>query len=67
MGGRASSESAPVIYTCEQAYFQNVRTHFDTNHHLTIQWTLENLPAAADALAATIRNTLPAEAKLADA
>jgi hypothetical protein len=64
--GFAEGQDKPVIYTCEKSHFEKFRTHFDTNHHLTIQWSTENFAEAADALAATIRNTLPAEAKLTD-
>jgi hypothetical protein len=64
--GFAEGLGKPVIYTCEKSHFEQVQTHFDTNHHLTIRWTVEELTAAANDLAATIRNTLPAEAKLTD-
>ena len=36
--GFAEGLGKPVIYTCEQTKFQTSRTHFDTNHHLTIVW-----------------------------
>ena len=57
--GFAEGLGRPVIYTCEKTVFSEVKTHFDTNHHVTVQWDAANLTAAADDLAATIRNTLP--------
>ena len=37
--GYAEGLGKPVIYTCEKKKFENqVKTHFDTNHHLTLQW-----------------------------
>lgn len=56
----------PVIYTCEKEKFEEQKTHFDTNHHLTIIWDDENPEEAAEELKATIRATLPREAKLTD-
>jgi hypothetical protein len=40
--------------------------HFDTNHHLIVPWNPDDLSKAATKLKATIRATLPAEAKLTD-
>jgi nucleoside 2-deoxyribosyltransferase len=56
----------PVIYTCEADQFEKQKTHFDTNHCLTVPWSLNDLPAAENRLVATIRATLPAEAKMED-
>jgi uncharacterized membrane protein YeaQ/YmgE (transglycosylase-associated protein family) len=53
----------PVIYTCESARFAEKKTHFDTNHMLTAPWNLADLAATRRQLAATVRNTLPAEAE----
>ena len=55
-----------MIYTCERGKFEQARPHFDTNHHLTVIWDADNPQAAAMHLKATIRATLPDEAKLAD-
>jgi len=52
----------PVIYTCEAEKFKEKKTHFDTNHMVTIPWDITDLEGAARRLTATIRNTLPAEA-----
>ncbi len=58
----------PVIYICEEEKFKTKLTHFDTNHHLTVQWKddPESLKKFAEELKATIRATFPAEAKMED-
>lgn len=64
--GYAEGLGKPVIYTCEQEIFNTQKTHFDTNHHLTVIWD-KNAPAqAGELLKATIRATLPQLAKLDD-
>jgi hypothetical protein len=65
-GGFAEGLGRPVIYTCEKTYFETKGTHFDTNHCHTILWTEVALPDAGERLKATIRATLPGEAKLTD-
>jgi DNA-binding MarR family transcriptional regulator len=64
--GFAEGLGRPVIYTCEKAHFKQQSTHFDTNHHLTVQWEADKIDEALDELKATIRATLPDEAKLQD-
>jgi len=64
--GYAEGLGKPVIYTCEQTRFEQTKTHFDTNHHLTIVWDATTPDAAASALKATIRATLPHLAKQTD-
>lgn len=64
--GYAEGLGKPVIYTCEKAKFEEQKTHFDTNHHLTVIWDANNPSVAAEELKATIRATLPGEAKLTD-
>jgi hypothetical protein len=64
--GYAEGLGKPVIYTCERTKFRRLKTHFDTNHHLTILWDADNPSEAAEELKATIRATLPGEAKLID-
>ncbi len=64
--GFAEGIGRPVIYTCEKRYFDKNRTHFDAQHSATIIWSEGDFAAAAEELKATIRNTLPAEANLAD-
>jgi hypothetical protein len=64
--GFAEGLGKPVIYTCERSFFQEQRTHFDTNHLHTVLWEHERLADFAVRLKATIRATLPAEARLED-
>ena len=64
--GFAEGLGKPVIYTCEKAKFDSYKTHFDTNHHLTVIWDKEKPELANEQLKATIRATLPDEAKLTD-
>ena len=56
----------PVIYTCKSANWDASKTHFDTNHMVTIIWNPDNLEAAGKELTATIRATFRAEAKQTD-
>lgn len=57
--GYAEGLGKPVIYTCERTKFEESKTHFDTNHHLTVIWDMENPHLAGEELKATIRATLP--------
>lgn len=61
--GFAEGLGLPVIYTCEEGKFQKKKTHFDTNHMVTIPWNLKKLDEAQRKLTATIRATLPGNAK----
>ncbi|MFB3787190.1 MAG: hypothetical protein ACE15F_12570 [bacterium] len=64
--GYAEGLGKPVIYTCEKDKFEKEKTHFDTNHHLTIIWDKNSPETAGEQLKATIRATLPHLAKLQD-
>jgi hypothetical protein len=64
--GYAEGLGKPVIYTCERNKFESHKTHFDTNHHLTIIWDATAPLEAAARLKATIRATLPEFAKQED-
>jgi len=65
--GYAEGLGKPVIYTCEKEQFDSPqKTHFDTNHHLTVVWDKNAPELAGDLLKATIRATLPHLAKLED-
>ncbi len=64
--GYAEGLGKPVIYACEKNQFAAQKTHFDTNHHLTIIWDKENPEGFSSQLKATIRATLPDEAILTD-
>ena len=65
--GFAEGLGKPVIYTCEKSKFDRAKTHFDTNHHLTVPWSADDLSSFEEALKTTIRATLPDEAILQDA
>lgn len=64
--GYAEGLGKPVIYTCKKSKFEHTKTHFDTNHHLTIIWDPETAQDAGDQLKAAIRATLPHLAKMRD-
>jgi hypothetical protein len=65
--GYAEGLGKPVIYSCEKEKFESPqKTHFDTNHHLTVVWDKNAPEQAGDLLKATIRATLPQLAKLED-
>jgi hypothetical protein len=64
--GLAEGLGKPVIYSCEAGFFNERRTHFDTNHRYTVLWKLDELPKAAGNLKATIRATLPGQARMTD-
>jgi hypothetical protein len=64
--GYAEGLGKPVIYTCEKEKFEKEKTHFDTNHHLTITWDKDSPEKAGENLKATIRATLPHLAKQED-
>lgn len=57
--GFAEGLGRPVIYTCREAEWKSQRTHFDTNHLVTIIWNQDDYASAMHRLAATIRATLP--------
>lgn len=64
--GYAEVLGKPVIYTCERSKFEATKTHFGTNHHLTVVWDSTTPDHAAEALKVTIRATLPQLAKQRD-
>ncbi len=64
--GYAEGLGMPVIYICKKEKFKKKKTHFDTNHHLTVIWDKENLTEFEEELKATIRATFPTEAKMED-
>jgi hypothetical protein len=53
----------PVIYTCEASKWTESKTHFDTNHLVTIIWNPADLQKAQNQMTATIRATLRGEAR----
>ena len=70
--GFAEGLGRPVIYTCRKKEWDELdedgrrKVHFDTNHLVTIIWEPANLNDAARRLTATIRATLPGEARMTD-
>jgi nucleoside 2-deoxyribosyltransferase len=65
--GFAEGLGRPVIYTCREKEWHDQKTHFDTNHLVTVIWSSDKLEDAAQKLTATIRATLPDEATMANA
>jgi hypothetical protein len=64
--GFAEGLGRSVIYTCRKTEWDKRKTHFDTNHLVTIIWEQDKLEEAGTRLTATIRATLPGEARLTD-
>ena len=66
--GFAEGLGRPVIYTCRKMEWETKgrKTHFDTNHLVTVIWDPKKPDEAARRLATTIRATLPDEAVLQD-
>jgi hypothetical protein len=64
--GFAEGLERDVIYTLKKSELASLQTHFDTNHHLTVQWEPDKLGDAAEKLKAAIRATLLFEAKQSD-
>jgi len=57
--GYAEGLGKPVIYTCESKYFAENKTHFDTNHYLTILWDEDNMEDSMKELISTIELAFP--------
>src|SRR5262249_24598159 len=55
--GYAEGLGLPVIYTCERTVWEQEKTHFDSNHLVTILWDSSELAKAENQLTATIRAT----------
>jgi len=55
--GYAEGLGKPVIYTCDEAKFEEM-SHFDTNHHLHVLWGENAMEVAMEKLKATIRATI---------
>lgn len=64
--GFAEGLGKPVIYTCEAKVWEEEKTHFDTNHLVTVIWSIADLGKASTQLKSIIRATLPEEANLTD-
>jgi hypothetical protein len=64
--GFAEDLGKPVIYSCEQLFFEEGKTHFDANHLYTVKWKSDKLEEACKELKAAIRATFPDEAIMQD-
>jgi hypothetical protein len=64
--GFAEGLGKKVYYTCEASKFVSVKTHFDTEHMLTVKWNPEDMAPALDELKSAIRNDFPADAVQSD-
>lgn len=64
--GFAEGLGRPVLYTCRKDQWEEERSHFDTNHLVTIAWDPGDLNKAAREIKAAIRATLPDVAKMTD-
>lgn len=60
--GFAEGLGKKVYYTCEASKFDKAKTHFDTEHLLTVKWTADNMAPALDELKSAIRNDFPTDA-----
>lgn len=55
--GFAEGSGKPVIYTCRKGHIREV--HFDTNHHLIVEWDPADLERTSTTLKSSIRATFP--------
>ena len=62
--GFAEGLGKPVIYLCEKEKFDNLKTHFDTNHLTTVTGGESTIEDDMKNLKAIIKNTFPDEVKL---
>jgi nucleoside 2-deoxyribosyltransferase len=59
--GYAEGLDKPVVYICEKDAFEDVGTHFDTNHCTTVPWTTDDQDGFCKELVATLRRSLDLE------
>jgi hypothetical protein len=64
--GFAEGLGKPVIYMCKEAVFRANPTHFDTNHSHHVLWHPDRCEDCGRELSASIRATLPGEARMED-
>jgi len=62
--GYAEGLEKQVIYLCEKSHWEENKTHFDTNHHTTVIWSLQTIEEDMKKLKATIRSSFPVESKM---
>ena len=56
--GYAEGLGKPVLYICEKTKFDERKTHFDTNHCLTVPWSKDDEESFKRELIATLRRSL---------
>ena len=56
--GYAEGLGKPVLYICEKTKFDEKKTHFDTNHCLTVPWARDDDEGFKQELIATLRRSL---------
>ena len=56
--GYAEGLGKPVLYICEKTKFDEKKTHFDTNHCLTVPWPRDDDDGFKQELIATLRRSL---------
>jgi hypothetical protein len=56
--GYAEGLGKPVIYICERKKFEDMKTHFDTNHCTTVLWSKDEQQQFSENLIATLRRSL---------
>ena len=56
--GYAEGLGKPVVYICEKDKFEEMKTHFDTNHRTTITWSKDDHDQFIKGLIATLLRSL---------
>ena len=56
--GYAEGLGKPVVYICEREKFEAKKTHFDTNHCMTVPWSRDDDEGFRRRLTATLRRSL---------
>ena len=56
--GFAEGIGIPVIYICNKEKFESTGTHFDTNHHTTVLWSMGNVDKFMGKLIDTLQRSL---------
>jgi len=64
--GFAEGLGKNVYYTCESSKFEATKSHFDTEHLLTVKWSPDSMSEALEELKSAIRNDFPTKAKQLD-
>jgi hypothetical protein len=59
--GFAEGIGKPVLYLCRNDQWKKFKTHFDTNHHLTVIWNPKKPDVGKEQIKSILRNTFPDE------